>query len=287
MTTDLVDRLAVEFHRRGFICGNCQRVLAERFARAFAQRGWPEWYSLKFDPDKHPRGQPENRGQFVRADFGELRFTDDEPLAASGSGSDEAEHHRRVATRMLDEAFSQASHIPPRLIATYREESNLVLAGMGTEALRRWTTNVKAIQCHLSLDALRDALAERFRKLHPNTVAVAIRLSPRNSDFELHLDGGDDTGQIATRYTAEVYAHEFAHVVDVNPKNALLHSVRSYWTDAWQAELVPLEKLISRRGRKEPAEGFAEFGRWAWLYQTAAKHHCPRCWEFWAGEGLV
>lgn len=109
-----------------------------------------------------------------------------------------------------------------------------------------------------------------------------VQMDKQTGKMHVNLDGGLGS-HIDER---EVYAHEFAHVVD-GPAFSLSNSAE--WKSAWQREIKPGLKL-SRYAATKPSEGFAEFGRL--IYGGAAdlkmvEKRMPKSFRFWKERGLL
>jgi len=92
----------------------------------------------------------------------------------------------------------------------------------------------------------------------------------------LYLNGGGDGKSVQ-----EIYAHEFAHVLDRQPRSHSRISDTADWKSAWQSEIVG---NLSEYAGTDASEGFAEFGRLALgdaASQAKAKKDFPQCSAVW------
>jgi hypothetical protein len=200
----------------------------------------------------------------------------------------------RKAMATIDRHLASAAGLAPAKTAAYRAAAEKVIRAMGLKALERWNENVESITFYPDIESI-DRLP--YPKASPKDVRAGLcirRKQPdRYSRCQIHVDGGDDTGETA-RASRVTYAHEFAHAIDVKPSETRRLSSNAGWKKAWDAEkdevlrsygIVPEER--NRQRQIDPQEGFALFGGIAWNYSMMARRQMPQCWAFWAGAELV
>ena len=130
--------------------------------------------------------------------------------------------------------------------------------------MERWNANVESVTFHADIESI-DRLP--YPKASPTDVRAGLCIRRKQPDkyswCQLHVDGGDDTGETA-RASRVTYAHEFAHAIDVEPSDTRRLSSDAGWKKAWDAEedgvlrsceSTPGSKI--GRGRLTPQEGFA------------------------------
>jgi hypothetical protein len=95
----------------------------------------------------------------------------------------------------------------------------------------------------------------------------------------LEIDGG-----VGSTSAAQVYAHEFAHVID-GPDDELSQHVD--WQNAWRAEIGTKDRPLSPYAASSPIEGFAELGRLIFGDKVDVARTFRKCFAFWKQRELV
>lgn len=109
-------------------------------------------------------------------------------------------------------------------------------------------------------------------------------------DNTLTLDGGGDIGELAGKAVGGdihgVYAHEMAHAVDGQDHELSRHKE---WRRAFDAEINRPGSPLSKYGKKNAAEGFAEFGRLVYatdVPQAEVERLFPQASAYWKKLGI-
>jgi hypothetical protein len=270
-----------------------------------------------WDESKHPRGQPENAGQ-----FGPGGGAAKTPAAEGG-------WFQRAALKVAEKVFgptpAHTPHVPldaagdrgtvldrPRLpvetgpVPAAEHARNLAkLQGLTTAGTGAHAGAAASVLPRVPPRAVRYAASELAEVLYHDTPADLLRematrweqvaaemaaseLNPTGMYDSLHgvlqLDGpkpGTDPAWSA----AGTLAHELGHAVDGYDNR---FSDSEGWKAAWGAE-VRRGLGLSAYAMLSPAEGFAEFARAAWAGHVAPadlEKQLPRCSAFWKEHGL-
>lgn len=271
-----------------------RRELGRRLEREFYRRGWPTLKYAGFRDADHPRGQPDNAGQFVSDDKPAARqrgFSERKRkpgLARGGNGDQggessaaDAGRGRRELLSAVKNDFSNwlspfARHFPERA-AHYEATAHEVLGTMNAKAILMFRTVVHGAKFYTDLKTLNDSLPEHA----PRDKKQLLGGLADPQAHRLHLDGGSDTGEPILATCKDIYAHEFYHAVDM----ASGYSSTDEWNLIYRQEIQGDQ--LSRRADVDSAEGFAEFGRMVVRDPREAEHSFPRAWSFLKQQGLI
>ncbi len=197
--------------------------------------------------------------------------------------------HRRKAMAAIDRGLASAAGLTPAKKAIYRAAAEKVLEAMGPTALESWNANVELIAFYPDTESI-NRLARSLRPDLANAAGVrgfCVRDSSYPRLCSLHLNGGIDTGDSSSRTSSDVYAHEFAHAIDIDPDSSIRLSDDSRWLAAWDEERREICGILGFPEQCGAREGFAHFAVIAWGTPVAARRHYPGCWAFWSEQGLV
>jgi len=168
----------------------------------------------------------------------------------------------------------------------YQEAADTVISGMGPDALAAWHNT--AVSTHF-FASIKDVDA-KFKELKAEKGETAGKgTTPAFTDVtggkaEFYINGGRDTpgNPAKAAFTANYYAHEFAHAVDLHAG----YSQKQEWHEAWKADR---EYIATAMGRKteDPKEAFCDFAAHAWTDRTGARNGAPQSWNAWTQWGLV
>ncbi len=243
----------------------------------------PHKYASRFNPEDHPRGQPDNAGQFVQKDGVNVN-----PKASKAKEDVQKRGDRLGRNKLRKHANSLFADASLRLKKTHPKSSSLMLNAaksvtgqMSHEALKRVVAWTKSITMYSTQDEL--SSAQHDRNWHSGE-AIAF-FDP--NDQSLHLDGGADIGGQDEDYVADIYAHEIAHLIDdaaiaIDGKR---ESENPDWIDAWATELMDLQ--LNANAATDEIEGWASFGELAILDKATAQEKFPKCYKYWQKRGLV
>jgi hypothetical protein len=189
----------------------------------------------------------------------------------------------------IDHHLDVAAGLTPAKKAQYRAAAAEVLMAMGPKALKRWNENVRSITFYPDTESIQDLLRREYPKPRPPSGVRGLCLRDRRqpSKCHLHVNGGSDTDDSGPRATRYIYAHEFAHGIDVAPKSFARLSDQQAWMQAWPAEDHEIRGLLHERKACGAREGFAHFASLAWNNPDAARRHHPKCWAFFSDWGLA
>jgi hypothetical protein len=193
----------------------------------------------------------------------------------------------------IDRHLAGAAGLTAAKKAQYRAAAEKVLKAMGPKALERWNANVQSITFYPDTESLTrwaDAKWPRDiqQKGRPRAGVCVVRTDRANQTrCLLHLDGGNDTGDIAAGPSIAVYAHEFAHAIDCGPAKGMFLSDSPDWILAWNAEGKSICRSLGMEFLVGYREGFGITAQFAWNNRRLFQRHHPRCWAFWSLAGLV
>lgn len=270
--------------------------------------GGPTRQRYEWQPGDHPRGQPDNPGQFApgggaqaarkkgggkppvkkgsprkkkEAPKEEAAAPPAEPPKGPpkppGGGGSEEEHHQRVKElhEGIDKALDEAAITPARK-REFGQTAKDNLGKMTREAVQRLHANVKEWKFYQT----HDSLTKAFREKYPDA-EVGLLKGCYDKDGTLHLNGG---GRLFDREAplSEFYAHEMTHAVD-----GLDHHVSGSdaWGKAWNAE----KAFLNENGQSKRSEGLAEFGQMVVgtdITRDDVREVMPRCLKVWEANGL-
>ena len=245
--------------------------------------------STTFDESEHPRGQPENAGEFGSKGG-----------AAGGATAAKVhpEAHKQISA--LQASLDRSAHLTPEQKAHYSRSAAGVLGRMTPGMLARFGANVHG-EAHFAASAgelkqhligvaanMNNPAAVEKMKRAGNVGGAFVR---RGGKGNFVLDGdravSDESPYSHHGETEGVYAHEFVHAVDGAVKGRRL-SDSAAWQEAFKAELAGGK--LTRYAGTDPSEGFAEFGRvlLSGKFDAAAiRQEFPKCHAFWLASDLL
>jgi hypothetical protein len=273
----------------------------------------------QWDESKHPRGQPENAGEFGPGGGG----------AAKAPAAEGGWLHRaalKVAEKVFGPTPAHTPHVPlgdagadrgtvqdrPRLpveagpVPEAEHARDLAkLRGLTAAAPGTHAGAAAAVLPRMPPRAVRYAASEMAGVLYHDTSADLLReLATRWPDFAAgmgrevenptgmydSLNGvlqvnGPRPGTDPAWSAAGTFAHEMGHAVDGYDNR---FSGSEGWKAAWGAE-VRRGLGLSAYAMLSPAEGFAEFARAAWAGHVSPadlEKELPRCSAFWKEHDL-
>lgn len=213
-----------------------------------------------------------------------------------------ADHEQLLSywDKRIDAALENVKQIEKRPIM--KKAAMNVLNKYTTDALRRFTANTKYIRFYNNQTLLTHSDPELVDMMeHQGLPEKDIKVGGfyRRSDKSLNIDGGTDTGETwgnsGTGTTESIYAHEFVHAVDGDVEYGKWAniSLTDEWIEAGNEEIIGdwkpgEEPPLSMYAMTQPAEGFAEFGRY--IYENgkeAAETKFPKCYAVFKKHGLV
>lgn len=228
-----------------------------------------------------------------------------EPEEAKADPAVEMEQKRAAATKPFEDALASSS-LPDEKKKAYTQAVRSVVGRMNAKSLQAFTEGTAGGQNHFfgSKQELGAFIADsveaagkdgsRYRKLLISGAYLPkdnmMGAVPRGS---LVLDSDDGGAGPKGAYGGKsgeegIYAHEFSHAIDGFDK---IHSKSAEWGQAWNAEVTAGDKkALTTYATTDPQEGFAEFGRLvlSGKYEASAvKAAFPKCFDYWAKQGLV
>ena len=229
--------------------------------------------SATWDETKHPRGQPENAGEFAPAQGAQ------ETRRAKPQSQSHAAAHAMIRDKLA------ASGLDPQRQAQYAEAYSAVLNRMPERAAHLLVEHAMNIKFYASTEHLSDAM----RKVDPRiTGTIGGAWQAAEGYGVLHLDGGH--GRPGSLDAQGIYAHETGHVCDVyegkNPGYRI--SMTPEWLVAFRAEL--LDEQLSQYAATRASEGFAEFARLCWGTRwrpSDIAENFPMCYAVFKAHGLI
>lgn len=267
----------------------------------------------------HPRGQPENAGQFSptggrgakspssgreswdslmrKALAASAKPLPDERSTSKPSHKDaiaaaakSPEHAKQLKAAHLRLGESlRSSSITPEQRQRYFKSASAAMTKMSTGALKRLLANTERFEFVGSMEEVAQAQARMSGQPAKagQRIAAFCRIA-KGQRAHLVLDGGTDTGEKGESGTADsdltsthVYAHEMAHAIDNHE-----YSRDPEWRQCY-GEIVRSPNPPSQYATRNDVEAFAEFGRLAMLKPDVAEKNFPKCWQFWKSRGLV
>jgi hypothetical protein len=190
------------------------------------------------------------------------------------------ERQRGIASQTVTKCLDEAENLTPKLREQYQKAAEAVFGGMGPKAIEAWNRNVARIVFYPSVssaDTASKKLGSRQPGPHPAFAYIG------GGKVELHLNGGTENDPQALRKTAEYYAHEFAHAVDLGGEL----SKSQEWDSAWRKDGKEICSVMGLPEETGPSEGFAHFAATAWNYPEATKRQFPACRQTWSQWGLA
>lgn len=305
-----LSKAAIQRHLQSL--GHDSIKTGERFWVVFEPEQIKETTAQKFDPadprtnmslgqfreEDHPRGQPENKGEFAEKGqqqapvAGEQKPQD---LAALTQSWANARRNLGIPYEHRDNPQNHTAKIA--LIAKTLQTTLEKL----TPALRQKAlANLDGIPylygsiadvSHAANDGLKGPTTYGF-------FALTREDGKRTGKGELHVDYGDERTQNAFGGSLEesvlyLYAHELAHAADGDDE----YSGKVGWRDAWKQEIkrtrhgglaqTPSDWVLSENAASSNFEGFADFIAVATLHPEKAKGTFPACWAWCERKGLV
>lgn len=243
--------------------------------------------SMSFDESKHPRGQPENKGEFAKKPTGESTLSKspfkakigDRPASPdTNKRSPEWHAARKSALKHI------ATHLPasmsPEQRGHYASQCAIVLDQMGENALNRFVAGSKEIHFKSSVEDLNKTIAEIYpvltKRITEGKILCAGLYDPAvlTGFSKLYLDGDLPPGVMSKKSEEafHTYAHEFMHAID-GPNKEISQSEE--WGQAWESEIVKNTFPVSKYATTSLSEGLAEFGRLLYTQAVGSpeEHH--------------
>ncbi|MDX1947240.1 MAG: hypothetical protein SFU86_17700 [Pirellulaceae bacterium] len=184
--------------------------------------------------------------------------------------------------RLLVEAKEMFADFATDLRATHPERAELfvnsahrVLRKINGRALRDIIRHVNFV----IFAANREMMREVARKFGADDWQETLAFFDPDTRT-LCLNGARETGDSRAFELSEIYAHEFAHALDLGR----VFSDRPAWIAAWSREI--LDGRLGIQAASSPTEGFASFAELAILRSNVAAAELPRCMRFWIKSGL-
>lgn len=172
----------------------------------------------------------------------------------------------------------------------YRSAAKTVVSAMPAKAQKTAYQNVLSVKFFGDAKSLTSAIEEDAGGYD---AGGAFKFNPVTHVGTLYLDGQTGIYADGDEDVRQVYAHEFAHAVDWirDPSGKTIKgepiSDTDEWLGAFRSEIDTDDRALSSYAQTSPAEGFAEFGRLAWLSPEKARESFPKCWAVWETHGLV
>lgn len=272
-----------------------------------------------FRESDHPRGQPENAGEFTSGGAGgstsgsvagssPKRYTTDEPPSSKPKPAERAAHDwtdYKPPGRYLgdtDEEFSawqkevDAHNGKVGATIDHWVENGLEwhapedVRAAYADSLRRVFTNIGQ---HMTTAAMK---AVRYVRFHESPQAMT-RLFASGAQlkegeavggvWQQDQKGGTGTLNIDGGFKGgpampELHAHEIGHAIDSDGR----YSRKVAWRNAWKEEIDRDDNPLSEYARTHPEEGFAEYIRLVASGKTAFVQF-KKCFQFLKAEGLL
>ncbi len=203
----------------------------------------------------------------------------------NNNDNDRAERLKTAAFAKVATELAKSENLPPILRQQYQDAAEKVIERMPPTALDTWHKNFRGIDFYPSAKSV-DLKSQELKKvlgqaIDPGKFTAAF-IDPGG---RIHLNGGSELGQKAMRTTSQYYAHEFAHIIDLQGN----FSQTPDWQLAWSQESAAIRKALTKeRGQSQsPEEGFAHFVMLAWLYREMAERHFPKSLKLLIQWGLA
>jgi hypothetical protein len=268
-------------------------------------------HAKPFDEKLHPRGQPDNAGEFVRKGdrTAESVATAEPPAVVAEPPSSKpwsTPEQRKLSLELYRDGKDAidkwergggplpdiAKKLRARKAEHFRQSLTSALSAMTATALERAKRSlVGGFHFHNDTGNLTQQYQLRYRT--KQTYELAGWFDMRDGTIDVN-------GDPSTQAASEIYAHELAHAVDwargEEQGGRFEFSSTAEWKDAWKqeidtghrgAELAGDYPPLSEYAWKDPGEGFAEFGRLVHNNRELAERKFPKCWEAWKKWGLV
>lgn len=255
-------------------------TLTTRFDRAIQRYSWNE--------SDHPRGQPENAGQFAPAGSSSSGEKADPPRnpKLKPRSDEEIAAVQAVISKGKNWASSHvenAKHLTPEKRTKYEKSLHDTIGMMTAPMVERMMKTVDEISLYASTDDLTEELNPSIFGVSQGKLGGAFKWYSGDRVGTLHLDGGADMGDSGALDSRGIYAHEIGHAIDF----AGTHSKTQEWQDAWKAEIVKDDAPLSKYATKTASEGFAEFFRLVNTQPKIARTEFPKCWAALKSWGYV
>lgn len=246
----------------------------------------------------HPRGQPENAGEFAKIGTGKKKGEDDykEPpsnahlMPMHGDYEGRFEKYKQWKQDVDDHISWLCEEGPDPVSQSDREIYELglrdVFRKMSLKMVNHALKHMRRIVLYPSVDSI----TEHVKK----TGGIGIRDGEKVGGFwgedvyaggSLHVDGGIDPsgpGKWDGTTAESIYAHELGHAIDYRDK----YSKTDEWQRAWRSEINQPEVPLSKYATTSPSEGFAEFIRLVITDPMRARKNYRGCFEFLVSRGL-
>lgn len=262
-------------------------------------------YSM-WDESKHPRGQPQNSGEFAVVANKQQKPSPDTVSYEPGKGMVSPGF-----ARLLSNAANDALHhgVSEGNVAKYLHALRIIVSGMQKPAQDELATNLSSIKFY---NSVKDLTADQMAFLKARNEPVPAWMESGEGvvggcyDSELKtlfVDGADPMMELRM---PEIYCHELSHALD-GPQHQF--SGDKAWREIAWKEIVPpsgqkgvtdanghvlpppahdtVQYPLSRYACVGPHEAWAEFGRLALTNPTRAERDFPRCWGYWKSKGLI
>ena len=162
----------------------------------------------------------------------------------------------------------------------WRRQFEALLADMSLAAIDRLVRNLKRVRFFESADDMNAYIRRRLKYT-----------DSQKPDGTWHSENGtlclSDNGIRDVAAERALCAHELAHVLDQDPTLKRIHITgRTQWYVAWASEIDCDGVPLTEYARKNPYEGFAEFGCLALTDPVLARRAFPLCWALWRAHHL-
>jgi len=210
-----------------------------------------------WDESQHPRGKPENKGEFA------------EKAAVESRSPDSGDRSLADVSAHVSKLIHANTKIPVETRQGYEKTLHEVLGNLSPVMRAEISKRIGEIRLYRSTLALTNQLfpGERYQ------TGGVWEWGEDEETGELHIDGDAPSG-IGRQ---EIYAHELAHVFDYQRR----FSNTPEWQEIWASEIDKDNIPLSKYACESPSEGFAEYGRLFGEGNILLARTFPKAYAFW------
>ncbi len=230
--------------------------------------------SGQWEEEKHPRGQPENAGEFAKGGAA-TEESDGSPTKRTDPLTAKQRQTSKVAFSKL--LHQNATRISKSTRQEYEKSLHQMIDHMGAPMLKAVGPALGSIEAYETSQDLTDRV---FDDEPGGKLANAcFEWIPGHRNGTLHIDGNN-----SQMNAWQIYAHEIGHILDLNYR----HSETPEWQAAWEEEINREWPMLSEYAKWDEAEGWAEATRMIIQHGPEAFGTVfPKCLECFRKAGYV